>query len=106
QRKLDKDVLRLSDKALKKYMKKKEVRKMVKKGLMLARFWLIVSIAAFSFYLYTMIYIFSHNMDDIFAPFVMFLIFGPLIPLFFMILGGLALFACIELAYRNLQRYK
>ncbi|KXT74991.1 hypothetical protein STRDD10_00552 [Streptococcus sp. DD10] len=76
------------------------------RGLIWARIWLGVAISAFVFYVYTMFYIFNHSMDEIFAPFAMFLVYAPLFPLFGMAVGGFALLACVGFAYQNLQRYK
>ena len=79
---------------------------MSRKGLFRARIWLGVAISALAFYTYTIIYIFNHDMDEIFAPFIMLLIYAPLIPMFLIAVGGMSLLACVEFAYRNLQRYK
>lgn len=45
-------------------------------------------------------------MEEIFATFIMLVIYSPFFPLFLISVGGLSLLVCVELAYRNLQRYK
>lgn len=46
------------------------------------------------------------KMEEIFVTFIMLVIYAPFFPLFLISVGGLSLLVCVELAYRNLQRYK
>lgn len=45
-------------------------------------------------------------MEEIFATFIMLVIYSPFFLLFLISVERLSLFVCVELAYRNLQRYK
>jgi len=45
-------------------------------------------------------------MEEIFATFIMLVIYSLFFPLFLISVERLSLFVCVELAYRNLQRYK
>ena len=65
-----------------------------------------MAISVLALYTYTIIYIFNHDMEEIFATFIMLVIYSPFFPLFLISVGGLSLLVCVELAYRNLQRYK
>jgi len=65
-----------------------------------------VAISALVLYTYTIIYIFNHDMEEIFATFIMLVIYSLFFPLFLISVERLSLFVCVELAYRNLQRYK
>ena len=65
-----------------------------------------MAISALVLYTYTIIYIFNHDMEEIFATFIMLVIYSLFFPLFLISVERLSLFVCVELAYRNLQRYK
>ena len=65
-----------------------------------------MAISVLALYTYTIISIFNHDMEDIFATFIMLVLYSPFFPLFLISVGGLSLLVCVELAYRNLQRYK
>ena len=65
-----------------------------------------MAISALVLYTYTIIYIFNHDMEEIFATFIMLVIYSPFFLLFLISVERLSLFVCVELAYRNLQRYK
>lgn len=52
------------------------------------------------------IYIFNHDMEEIFATFIMLVIYSLFFLLFLISVERLSLLVCVELAYRNLQRYK
>ena len=65
-----------------------------------------MAISALVLYTYTIIYIFNHDMEEIFATFIMLVIYSLFFLLFLISVGGLSLLVCVELAYRNLQRYK
>ena len=81
-------------------------RKISGKGLIWAHIWLGVAISVLALYTYTIIYIFNHDMEEIFATFIMLVIYSLFFLLFLISVGGLSLLVCVELAYRNLQRYK
>lgn len=81
-------------------------RKMTGKGLIWAHIWLGVAISALALYTYTIIYIFNHDMEEIFATFIMLVIYSLFFLLFLISVERLSLFVCVELAYRNLQWYK
>ena len=65
-----------------------------------------MAISVLALYTYTIIYIFNHDMEEIFATFIMLVIYSLFFLLFLISVGGLSLLVCVELAYRNLQRYK
>ena len=65
-----------------------------------------MAISALALYTYTIIDIFNHDMEEIFATFIMLVIYSPFFLLFLISVERLSLFVCVELAYRNLQRYK
>ncbi|OHP85888.1 hypothetical protein HMPREF2628_08870 [Streptococcus sp. HMSC063B03] len=45
-------------------------------------------------------------MEEIFVTFIMLVIYAPFFLLFLISVERLSLLVCVELAYRNLQRYK
>ena len=65
-----------------------------------------MAISALVLYTYTIIYIFNHDMEEIFATFIMLVIYSLFFLLFLISVERLSLLVCVELAYRNLQRYK
>lgn len=65
-----------------------------------------MAISALALYTYTIIYIFNHDMEEIFATFIMLVIYSLFFLLFLISVERLSLLVCVELAYRNLQRYK
>lgn len=65
-----------------------------------------MAISVLALYTYTIIYIFNHDMEEIFATFIMLVIYSLFFLLFLISVGGLSLLVCVELTYRNLQRYK
>ena len=65
-----------------------------------------MAISVLALYTYTIIYIFNHDMEEIFATFIMLVIYSLFFLLFLISVGGLSLLVCVELDYRNLQRYK
>lgn len=65
-----------------------------------------MAISVLALYTYTIIYIFNHDMEEIFATFIMLVIYSLFFLLFLISVEGLSLLVCVELAYRNLQRYK
>ena len=68
-----------------------------------------MAISVLALYTYTIIYIFNHDMEEIFATFIMLVIYSLFFLLFLLFLISverLSLLVCVELAYRNLQRYK
>lgn len=65
-----------------------------------------MAISVLALYTYTIIYIFNHDMEDIFATFIMLVIYSLFFLLFLISVERLSLLVCVELAYRNLQRYK
>lgn len=65
-----------------------------------------MAISVLALYTYTIIYIFNHDMEEIFATFIMLVIYSLFFLLFLISVGGLSLLVCVEFAYRNLQRYK
>jgi len=65
-----------------------------------------VAISVLALYTYTIIYIFNHDMEEIFATFIMLVIYSLFFLLFLISVERLSLLVCVELAYRNLQRYK
>lgn len=65
-----------------------------------------MAISVLALYTYTIIYIFNHDMEEIFATFIMLVIYSLFFLLFLISFERLSLFVCVELAYRNLQRYK
>lgn len=77
---------------------------MNKSKLLGACFLVISSVGASAFYAYAIWHIFTYSFDELVAPFVMFLVLAPFIPLFFIGVGGLALLACVEFAVRYLMR--
>ncbi|KEQ33313.1 putative membrane protein [Streptococcus mitis] len=50
-----------------------------------------VAISVLALYTYTIIYIFNHDMEEIFATFIMLVIYSPFFPLFLISVGGLSL---------------
>lgn len=68
--------------------------------------WLLMisSVSASAFYAYAVWHIFTYSFDELVAPFVMFLVLAPFIPLFFIGVGALALLACVEFAFRYLMQ--
>ncbi len=65
-----------------------------------------MAISVLVLYTYTIIYIFNHDMEEIFATFIMLVIYSLFFLLFLISVERLSLLVCVELAYRNLQRYK
>lgn len=65
-----------------------------------------MAISVLALYTYTIIYIFNHDMEEIFATFIMLVIYSLFFLLFLISVERLSLLVCVELAYRNLQRYK
>lgn len=65
-----------------------------------------MAISVLALYTYTIIYIFNHDMEEIFATFIMLVIYSLFFLLFLISVERLSLMVCVELAYRNLQRYK
>ena len=65
-----------------------------------------MAISVLALYIYTIIYIFNHDMEEIFATFIMLVIYSLFFLLFLISVERLSLLVCVELAYRNLQRYK
>lgn len=65
-----------------------------------------MAISALALYTYMIIYIFNHDMEEIFATFIMLVIYSLFFLLFLISVERLSLLVCVELAYRNLQRYK
>ena len=65
-----------------------------------------MAISVLELYTYTIIYIFNHDMEEIFATFIMLVIYSLFFLLFLISVERLSLLVCVELAYRNLQRYK
>jgi len=65
-----------------------------------------VAISVLALYTYMIIYIFNHDMEEIFATFIMLVIYSLFFLLFLISVERLSLLVCVELAYRNLQRYK
>lgn len=65
-----------------------------------------MAISALALYTYTIIYIFNHDMEEIFATFIMLVIYSLFFLLFLISVERLSLLVWVEFAYRNLQRYK
>ena len=65
-----------------------------------------MAISVLALYTYMIIYIFNHDMEEIFATFIMLVIYSLFFLLFLISVERLSLLVCVELAYRNLQRYK
>ena len=65
-----------------------------------------MAISVLALYTYTIIYIFNHDMEEIFATFIMLVIYSLFFLLFLISVERLSLLVCVELAYRNFQRYK
>lgn len=65
-----------------------------------------MAISVLALYTYTIIYIFNHDMEEIFATFIMLVIYSLFFLLFLISVERLSLLVCVELAYRNLKRYK
>lgn len=65
-----------------------------------------MAISVLALYTYMIIYIFNHDMEEIFATFIMLVIYSLFFLLFLISVERLSLLVCVELAYCNLQRYK